>query len=306
MNNILLLITTMVFGLAGLQDSLNTTSGKSSQTDSTKMSVKDSIKSETKSVEKKQVVLEYPKVMNNAFSVGEKLTFKVRYGFVRAGTATMEVMPDKEIRGHKVYHIQTKAESASGFSWIYKVEDVVDSYIDKTGMFSWKFDKRLREGSYKADLLVDYFPEDSLADIHFTRYERRDQVRDKEHYQIKTPPFSHDVLAAFYYLRTQKLEVGKVFQLTNHDNKKVYDLEIHIYKREVVETEAGNFSCFLVEPLLKGEGIFQQKGRLLVWMTDDKYKIPVQMTSEVIVGHITTELEAVSGIKGPIPARLEY
>lgn len=306
MNNIFLLIAALGFGLVSGQDSLKTATQKSVSVDSAKVAVPDTAKSAIKPAEKKKTVLQYPKITNNAFSVGEKLTFKVRYGFVRAGTATMEVMPDKEIRGHKVYHIQTKAESASGFSWIYKVEDVVDSYIDKTGMFSWKFDKRLREGSYKADLLVDYFPEDSLADIHFTRYERRMQVRDKENYKVKTPPFSRDVLAAFYYLRTQELEVGRVFQLVNHDNKKVYDLEIHIHKREVVETEAGNFACFLVEPLLKGEGIFQQKGRLLVWMTDDKYKIPVQMTSEVVVGHITTELESISGIKGPIPARLEY
>ena len=79
-----------------------------------------------------------------------------------------------------------------------------------------------------------------------------------------------------------------------------------MYKREVIETDAGNFVCFLVEPLLKGEGIFKQKGRLKVWLTDDKFKIPVQMTSEVVVGHITTELEEISGIDERIPSRLNY
>ena len=44
------------------------------------------------------------------------------------------------------------------------------------------------------------------------------------------------------------------------------------------------FDVLRIEPLLKGEGIFKQKGRLLVWVTDDEYKIPVQMTSEVAVG----------------------
>ncbi len=253
-----------------------------------------------------KVILDYPKTENNAFSVGEKLTFKVRYGFIRAGTATMEVMKDKMIRGKPVYHIQARAGSASGFSWIYKVEDVIDSYMDKMGLFSWKFEKRLREGSYMVDLLVNYFPEDSLADINYIRYEDENTIRDKEHYQIKTPPFSRDVLASFYYIRTQNLEVGKVFTMVNHDNKKVYNLEIHVYPREIAETAAGNFSCFVVEPLLKGEGLFQQKGRLRVWMTDDKFKIPVQMKSEVVVGHITTELEEISGINEPIPSRMDY
>ena len=253
-----------------------------------------------------KVILDYPNIKNNAFSVGEKLTFKVRYGFVRAGTATMEVMKDKIIRDKPVYHIQTRAESASGFSWIYKVEDVIDSYMDKMGLFSWKFEKRLREGGYMVDLLVDYFPEDSLADIDYTRYEDETTIRDKDHYQVKTPPFSRDVLASFYYIRTQDLEVGKVFTMVNRDNKKVYNLEIHVYPREVAETAAGNFTCFVVEPFLKGEGLFQQKGRLRVWMTDDKFKIPVQMKSEVVVGHITTELEEISGINEPIPSRMDY
>ena len=253
-----------------------------------------------------KVSLEYPEVTNNAFAVGEKLTFKVRYGFIRAGTATMEVMPEKEIRGNPVYHIQTRAESASAFNWIYEVRDVVDSYMDKRGLFSWKFDKRLREGGYMVDLLVDYFPEDSLADVNYTRFEDEETIRDQDHYQVKTPPFSLDVLAAFYYIRTQDLEVGKVFTFVNHDNKKVYNLEVHVYPREIAETAAGNFTCFVVEPFLKGEGLFQQKGKLRVWMTDDKYKIPVQMKSEVAVGHITTELEEISGINERIPSKMEY
>lgn len=156
------------------------------------------------------------------------------------------------------------------------------------------------------DLLVDYFPEDSLADIHYTRYEDEDEIRDKENYQVKAPPFSRDVLASFYYIRTQELEVGKIFHLVNHDNKKVYNLEIHVYPREIAETAAGNFNCFVVEPFLKGEGIFKQKGKLRVWMTDDKFKIPVQMKSEVAVGHITTELEDISGIDEPIPSKMDY
>jgi hypothetical protein len=40
----------------------------------------------------------------------------------------------------------------------------------------------------------------------------------------------------------------------------------------------------VVEPLLKFEGIFQRKGRMIVWITDDPERIPVQMQSEIIIG----------------------
>jgi hypothetical protein len=243
--------------------------------------------------------LVYPVVENNAFHIGEKLTFKVRYGFVRAGTATMSVLKETEMNGHPVYQIQTTAESVSPFSWVYKVDDEVNSFMDKSGLFTWRFEKKLREGSYKIDMLVDYLPEDSLAKIHTIRY--KDETEEK-HYDVKVPPFAMDVLASFYYIRTKPLRIGDIISMVNHDNKKVYDLEVHVYMREEIDTAAGTFRCLKVEPLLKGEGIFKQKGRLLVWLTDDEYKFPVQMTSEVAVGHITTELEKIEGVKHKIPS----
>jgi len=249
-------------------------------------------------------VIIFPIVKNTTFQTGEKFTYKVRYGFIRAGTAVMEVVTETTINNRISYHIQTRAKSASGFDFIYKVEDVVDSYMDKDGLFSWKFHKRLREGGYKADLLVDYYPQDSLADVSFTRYKGKMKVTTQQNYKVKTPPFVLDVLASLYYVRTQDLEVGKSIYITNHDNKKIYDLEVKVYQKEIIETEAGKFRCVLVEPVLKGEGIFKQKGRLKIWLTDDRFKIPVQMTSEIAVGHITSELEKIEGIKGNIPARI--
>ena len=252
--------------------------------------------------ENEKLRLVYPKVVNQAFRVGEKLTFKVRYGFIRAGTATMSVYKETVMNGKPVYQIRTTAESDAPFSWVYEVKDVVDSFIDREGLFSWRFEKRLREGGYNIDLLVDYLPEDSLAKIESIRY--RDEGTERKTYDVKVPPFAMDVLAAFYFIRTVPLHIGDVIKLTNHDNEKVYDLEVTVYMRENVSTAAGEFRCLKIEPLLKGEGIFKQEGRLLVWVTDDQYKIPVQMTSEVAVGHITTELEKIEGIKAKIPARL--
>jgi len=249
--------------------------------------------------------LEYPVFENNAFEVGEKLTFKIRYGFIRAGTATMSVVREMEYGDHPVYQIRTTANSASTFSWIYKVEDVVYSYLDRYGLFSWRFEKRLREGSYYFDLNARYSPEDSLIKVNNIRYDDDMEIKKQEEFELKSSPFIRDVLAAFYFIRSQDLDVGKSIFMSNHDNKKTYDLEVKVYKREVLEVEAGTFRCLFIEPLLQGEGIFKQKGRLKVWVTDDQYKIPVQMTSEVIVGHITTELEKIEGIPNKIPAKLD-
>jgi hypothetical protein len=62
-------------------------------------------------------------------------------------------------------------------------------------------------------------------------------------------------------------------------------------KRETIKTKAGKFKCVVVEPFMREEGIFIQKGRKLqIWMTDDERKIPVQMRVEVFFGHVSARL----------------
>jgi len=238
-----------------------------------------------------------------AFKNGEELTFRIRYGFITAGTAKMKVFRESYKDSIPVYHLKTTAKSASAFSWIYEVNDVVSSYVDYTSFYPLRFEKKLREGGYKADLLTDYLPEDSLAKVEFIRYKSNMKIKKKKMYDVKVPPFSQDVLSSFYYIRLQDLKVGQSVFLTNHEKKKVYDMEVIVHKKETIEVEAGTFKCIVVEPIVKGEGLFKKKGRLRVWLTDDEKKIPVQMKSEVLIGDITTELIKIKGVQGEITAQ---
>lgn len=247
-------------------------------------------------------------IHNKAFGVGEKLTFNIRYGIIKAGEATMEVRGIVNLNDSiPVYHIVTTARSAKFFDAFYKVRDEVETFIDTKGFFSRRYHKRLREGGYKYDLLVDYDQAGGLAHVEGIRYDGDEElkVRNREMFQLEIPQYVLDVLAAFYYVRTQKLELGMPLYMSNHDNKKVYDLQVIVQKKERVKVDAGTFNCVMVQPRLQGDAIFQQKGELWIWLTDDEYKIPVQMKSKVAVGSITTELKKIEGVPLPIKARVK-
>jgi hypothetical protein len=98
------------------------------------------------------------------------------------------------------------------------------------------------------------------------------------------------VLSAFYYVRTQPLEIGKSLFIDNHADKKNYPLEVKVIRKERIEVEAGTFDCLVVEPILQASAIFEQKGSLTVWLTDDHIRMPVLMKSKVVIGSIATEL----------------
>lgn len=238
-------------------------------------------------------------VENRAFQVGEKLTFLIRYGFISAGSATMEVRDMVTLAdGTQAYHVITTARSNAAFDLFYKVRDEVETFLDKRGIFSLKYAKRLREGGYKVDLLVDYLQPQGIARVRYTRYHSDTPLRVKKQdaFDIKVPEYVLDILGAFYYVRTQYLKVGKPLYMSNHDNKKLYDLQVVVQRKERVKVKAGTFDCVVVSPKLQGEGIFRQKGEMWVWLTDDERKIPVQMKTKIIIGSITTELTKVEGI----------
>ncbi|MEJ2636276.1 MAG: DUF3108 domain-containing protein [Calditrichia bacterium] len=247
-------------------------------------------------------------VSNSAFKVGEKLSFKVRYGFIKAGEASMEVKDIVPLGNREAYKIVSTARSTGTFDIFFKVRDLVESYIDTKGLYSLKFNKKLREGSYKFDLLVDYKQDSGKAQVNMIRFHDGDEplkVKEKKEFEIDTPPYVLDILASFYYVRTQKLRVGMPLYIMNHDNKKIYDLKVLVQKRETIKVDAGKFKCIVVQPVLRGESIFKQKGKLWVWLTDDQYKIPVQMKSAVLVGSITTELTGIEGVPLPLPSQVK-
>lgn len=215
-------------------------------------------------------------VRNLSFGVGEELYFDINYGFINAGTAQMRVLDLVEWAGRPCYYIQTQAHSNSFFSSIFPVNDTVETIVDAAGLYSWHFEKRLREGSYNSDRVYSF-----------------DHVNKQAFFESDTidiPRFVHDVLSAFYYVRTMDLKVGETVTINNFSRGRVAPLEVKALRKETVETEAGEFDCIVVEPLLQAAGVFRHEGKLTVWLTDDRLKMPVLMKSKVLVGAINASL----------------
>lgn len=209
--------------------------------------------------------------------IGEYFQFSIDWNGLNGGSSLMQVQNLHTVDGHRSYRIVTKAESNSFVSRFYKVRDRAESFIDAESLVSRRFVKHLREGGYKQDI-----------DVRF------DQPARKAVYAggptLDVPARVHDVLSAFYYVRTRPLAIGSTFVIPTHDNKKSYEMEVRVHKRERIEVPAGKFDCILVEPVLKSEGVFKSQGSIYVWLTDDERRIPVLVKSKVPIGSISVSL----------------
>ncbi len=233
------------------------------------------------------------KIANKAFAAGEVLTFDVNYGFVTAGQAVIKIS-DVVHNGRKCYKVDFEVDSKPFFDWIYKVRDRYSTIIDAEGLFPWRFEQHIREGGYTRDFIADF-----------------DQVHHFAHTTEGShpiPPYVHDMLSAFFFARVidfSNYKPGEKLRLQNFYKDSTYELDVKYKGKQEIEVEAGTFNCIVVEPLAREGGLFKSEGKVNVWLTDDERRIPVQVSTKVIIGSIDAELIEYSGINGPIPSKID-
>lgn len=231
---------------------------------------------------------------NEAFGFGERLDYKVRYGFIVAGEGYLHILPKQIYRnGRLCYDIRFQVNSLKSLEWIYRVRDWYSTVLDVEGIFPWEFEQHIREGNYKRDFKAVFDQEKNFAYAEGKKY--------------PVPPYVHDIVSAFFYVRT--LPLGKmpkdtVFYLYNFFKDSTYKLGVKILGKQIVEVEAGKFRCVVVEPLVVEGGLFKSEGSIYVWLTDDDRKIPVKVATKILIGYVSADLVSYRGIRGPIGAKL--
>jgi len=160
------------------------------------------------------------------------------------------------------------------------------SYFDKEKVHTLRFEKQLREGSYEVDIDIDYD-----QDAHKAKYFRERKGKKNKSAVIDIPENVMDPLSALFYVRTLDLKVGDEILIPATDNKKVYDIKVIVHKMQTIEVPAGKFKCFVVEPIMADGGVFKKDGKIQVWLTADKKKMPVKMETKVYIGSIAAELD---------------
>lgn len=222
-----------------------------------------------------QEILPAPK---NPVRAGESLRFSVQYGVIKAGSAWLEVPEIKDYNGHAAYALVARAESNSFFSSVYKVRNRIESMWDKDSLYSLRYAENRREGKFrvKSEMLFDYSRKEAKYD-------------NGKVYPI--PAHVQDALSSFYYTRFQALPIGGSIVFDYHASRKSQPLEVKILGRERIKVPAGTFDCIAIEPILKAGGIFKNKGRLVIWITNDERRIPVLMKSKVLIGSISVVLQ---------------
>lgn len=210
------------------------------------------------------------------FGEGETLLYDVSLNVFSAGTASLEVNGLEQLAGTPSYHITFRMKTNTLWDQIYQIRDTVETWIDSERLFTRKLTKTIRERHYAQNLSADFDYDDGTIRSNRKILPLSSEVRD---------PYSF-----FYYLRTLPLKVGDLFDFTIFDNHKFTDVSLTVHRKERVHVPAGEFLCLVIEPFREGRTLFKHKGDMMVWLSDDRLRLPVKIVSKAKFGSLVLRL----------------
>jgi hypothetical protein len=220
------------------------------------------------------------------FLSGEQLTYEISWSnLIQAGTAIMEIREKSTSDGRLRYHIVSRAHSGELLSKFYKVTDTIESTVavdEKTN--------RIYSLSYHMD--QHHGKRSKKRDMTFDRTRGTVLVQENGVQGIYPVPENvQDALSSLYFVRQEKFFIqGKPIVVNVNDDGKNWAVEVQVLGREQLNTAFGTLNTIKVRTYPRYEGVFQNKGEITIWLTDDAKKIPVLMKSTISIGSIVATL----------------
>ena len=230
----------------------------------------------------------------NAYDVGEWFKFRIHYGLVNAGYATLEVK-EATRNNKKVFYAVGHGYTSGMSRFFFKVDDHYQSQFDKETTKPYQYLRKIDEGGYTKNQ-EGFFNQDRNTVL----------VKDYKNNSEKTINVTEnvqDIVSSFYYLRNHpkfdKLEVGESILIDMFFDNEIYKFKLKYVGRETIRTKYGKVKTMVFRPLVQSGRVFKEQESLTVWISDDENKIPLRIKASLAVGSLKADLDAFKGLKNP-------
>jgi hypothetical protein len=234
----------------------------------------------------------------DAFGTGEYFKFRIHYGIINAGYATLEIK-EATINNKKVHHAVGKGYTTGMSKFFFKVEDLYESYFDKETGSPYRYIRKIDEGGYTKN-----------QEGIFNQAESRVLVKDYKRKSEKTIVITdnvQDIISSFYYLRNHpnidKLKSGDSITIDMFFDEEITKFKLKYIGRQDITTKFGTVSTMVFKPLVQTGRVFKEKESVTLWITDDNNKVPVRIKADLAVGSLKADLDEYKGLKYPFKAK---
>ena len=234
-----------------------------------------------------------------SFKAGEKITYEVAYnwGFIWVDAGEVYFKTDTIIiKGKNCFQFESIGKSYKFYDWIYKVRDRYKSAIEPEMFQPVWFSRKTYEGGHEVNNSYDFDFQNSKV-VSSVWHSDKPQTIDT----LNLTSCTYDVLSAIYYARSinfSMCEPGDTIPVKFIIDGGFYELFIRYLGKEIIANRNGKkYSCIKFSANLVEGTLFKGGEDLLVWVSDDKNKIPIMVEAKILIGSVKAYLTDYEGLK---------
>lgn len=119
---------------------------------------------------------------------------------------------------------------------------------------------------------------------------------------------TQDIVSAFYYARTidfSNARDGDIFEVPMFLDNEMHNFKFKYKGRFKLKTDVGTFRVMKFMPVVMKGRVFKSEEDLVVYVTDDANKIPLEIKANILVGAVRMTLTKYEGLRNPVTSKLK-
>lgn len=245
-----------------------------------------------------------------SFGPGEELTYTASYNAkilsTDVATISFKTSVDK-IDGTPCYKIWAHGLTRPFYSVFFKMDDVYETWLDQQTLRPLWATAEIKEGSYRYRSRITFNWKAALA-YTFGKNLKKGYERGRT-MSLRETDF--DPVAHFFNLRNRQdlnsMKVGQRGRLNLVMVDTIRTIEYRFLGREIIDAPAtGPVRClkFTCQLAPSDANSFEEGTDFLIWISDDKNRIPVYLETPIKVGRVQATLTEWKNLAHPFTSRV--
>ncbi len=240
----------------------------------------------------------YRYILNNSFTTGEVLTYRVHYGMVNAAEAVMEISDEiHNVNGRSCYKIDISGNTTGLFDLVFRIRDTWGAYLDTAAFVPHKSYRYIEEGRYRKYEIVNFnHSEDRASVINLDKNTKKPKKKG----EFPIPEDVLDIVGGYYFLRTldfSNIKVGETIEMQGFFVDEVYKIEVKFLGREKLNTKVGEINTLVIAPILPDNKFFSGDDPVRAWISDDLNKVPLKIKANLSVGALEIDIKSMKNLR---------
>lgn len=220
----------------------------------------------------------------------EESLMKVAFFGITVGFMKINIGPMVQVKDKKAYHLTVKLKSADFYSFIYSLNNTVETFIDAKTIIPLKYTLIQRESKQNVDDYQVYNAEKRLTHFWYKREKFKTGEVTKKNETAYLTKYFQDSLSSLFFTRGLPLEPGKVLEFPLINKGKTVMVKLKVIGIEDIKVNKKFQKAYRIEASsypLEGE---KKDEYVLFWYSLDPERRLLKFSAKVKFGDVSGEL----------------